>query len=163
MNLSENRIKRRLTVFAVTSAAMLAVIFSQSLLNARTSGNVSGYVLRILKPLLDPYDRIDSDVFHYFIRKTAHFSEFAALGLCLGGFSVNLGLLRQRRYVALPMLLTLCAAVSDEFLQYFTGRGSMVTDVVLDYAGALTGLMLVWMFIQIRTLNSRRRERKKYE
>lgn len=150
MNLFEKKSKRAVVLYGIASLLVLAVIYSQSLFTREASGNLSGFVLRVLKPLLDPNDRIDHDLFHFWIRKSAHFIEFSALGLCLGGFSVHLGILRNRRYIALPMLLGLGVAVSDEYLQYFTGRGSMVTDVVLDYAGALTGLLLAWLFFLIR-------------
>lgn len=134
--------KRFLILFATLSVLVAGFILSQSLLPQEDSAEQSGWVMKLIKPFLDPENQVPEDTFHLWIRKTAHFVGFAALGLCVGGFCVNLGYLRQRRYTALPMLLTLLTAVADEFLQYFTGRGSMVTDVVLDYSGALFGLAL---------------------
>lgn len=135
--------RNRTILFALLSVFAACFIFSQSLLSGEESGGLSSKVMAFLRPVLDPNGAIPEEVLHLMIRKAAHFTEFAVLGLCVGGFTVNLGLLRHRRYVALPMLLTLCVAVCDEFLQYFTGRGSMVTDVVLDYAGALSALGLI--------------------
>lgn len=135
--------RNRTILFAVLSLLAACFIFSQSLLSGEESGGLSAKVMAFLRPILDPDGVIPEDVFHFVIRKAAHFTEFAILGVCVGGFTVNLGLLRLRRYVALPLLLTLCVAVCDEFLQYFTGRGSMVTDVVLDYAGSLSALGLI--------------------
>ena len=136
-------------LFACLSVLTTCFIFSQSLLSGEESGGLSAKAMAFVRPLLDPNGIIPEDVFHFVLRKAAHFTEFFVLGVCVGGFGVNLGLLRHRRYVALPMLLTLCVAVCDEFLQYFTGRGSMVTDVVLDYAGSLSALGLIglsrWM------------------
>lgn len=160
MNRFEKKTKRAAALYGIASLLVLAVIYSQSLFTREASGNLSGFVVRVLKPLLDPNNSIDQEVFHHFIRKSAHFIEFSALGLCLGGFSVHLGILRNRRYIALPMLLGLGAAVSDEYLQYFTGRGSMVTDVVLDYCGAMTGLLLARLFFVIR---GHAKRRKKHE
>ncbi len=149
--LSEAR--NRTILFGILSLLAVCFIFSQSLLSGEVSGGLSARVMAFLRPLLDPDGVIPEDMFHLIIRKAAHFTEFAILGVCVGGFTVNLGLLRLRRYVALPMLLTLCVAVCDEFLQYFTGRGSMVTDVVLDYAGSLSALGLMGL---ARLMGSRR-------
>lgn len=134
--------KRFLILFAVLSVLVAGFILSQSMLPREDSAEQSGWVMDLIKPFLDVENQVPEETFHLWIRKAAHFMGFAALGLCVGGFCVNLGHLRQRRYRALPMLLTLLTAVADEFLQYFTGRGSMVTDVVLDYSGALFGLAL---------------------
>ena len=124
--------RNRTILFGLMSVLVACFIFSQSMLSGEESGGMSSRVMAFIRPILDPNGVIPESVFHFVIRKAAHFTEFAILGVCVGGFTVNLGLLRLRRYVALPMLLTLCVAVCDEFLQYFTGRGSMVTDVVLD-------------------------------
>ena len=138
--------KRRAILYGVLSLAVMGFIFSQSILSKESSGGLSARVAAFLHPLLDPNGWISGESFHFLVRKAAHFTEFAILGLCLGGFSRNLGILRIRRYIALPMMLALGVAVGDEFLQYFTGRGSMVNDVVLDYAGAMTGLAVSWLF-----------------
>ena len=140
------RAQRKAIVYGVLSLAVIGFIFTQSLLSKESSGSLSASVVAFLHPLLDPNGWIDVDTFHFLVRKAAHFTEFAVLGLCLGGFAGNLGVIRFRRYIALPMLIALGVAVADEFLQYFTGRGSMVTDVVLDYAGAMTGLAVSWLF-----------------
>ena len=92
---------------------------------------------------------LNPDSFHNIVRKLAHFVEFAALGVSFGGYTWNLGMVRGRKYWALPAWLTLVVAVCDEFIQGFTNRGSMVSDVVLDYSGALFGLLMVAAFVFI--------------
>ena len=89
------------------------------------------------------------DVFHRFIRKAAHFTEFCALGICVGGFTCNLGKLKSEKYISLPMLITLGTAVCDEFIQRFTGRTSSVKDVLIDFAGALCGIVFTWIISSI--------------
>ena len=136
--------QKRLTVlFGVLSILMIAFIWGNSIQTRAQSSGQSLSLLGWLKPLLDPMGRIDEELFHVLIRKVAHLAEFAALGLCVGGFTYHLGWLRQRTYVALPMLITLGVAVIDEFIQLFSARGSLVGDIVLDYCGALVGLALV--------------------
>lgn len=132
---------RFLTVlFTVLSVAVLCFIYSQSILSGEESGDLSRRIVALIKPILDPGNVIAEEVFHHFVRKLAHFSEFAALGCCVNAAFISYSSITVRKFISLPLLLTLLAAVGDEFLQYFTGRGSMVTDVVIDYAGALFGI-----------------------
>ena len=88
-------------------------------------------------------------VTHYFVRKAAHFCEFGLLGcelmLLLGlGSGVRLQSLSNAAFAA---LLT---AVTDETIQIFSERGSQVQDVVLDFSGALTGILFVSLLILIQ-------------
>ncbi len=136
-----------LIFFGILTAAVMTFIFSHSMMSIPESAQQSSGWLALLKPILDPNNRLSEDFFHNLIRKMAHFAEFGALGVCVGGFTTNLGWLHDKRYLSLPMLITLATAVCDEFIQYFFERGSMVTDVVLDYSGALSGLFVVAVFV----------------
>lgn len=132
--------KRWLALFCVLSCLTATFIFCQSLQSAEGSAAHSGRLAALLQQLLDRQRRIPEETFHLAVRKLAHFTEFAVLGLCVGGAAVNVYRLRQRRYYAFPVLLTLLVALTDECIQHFTGRSSQVWDVVLDLAGALFGL-----------------------
>lgn len=75
------------------------------------------------------------------IRKLAHFSEFALLSvsLCL---CFTLFQIRFRHFAIYVMFFGLLTAVTDEFLQKFTpGRGSSVSDVLIDFSGVLCGMI----------------------
>lgn len=139
----------RAYLFAVLSVFAMCFIFAQSCLSGEESGDLSLGIAAWLRPILDPNGILSLDTFHHYLRKAAHFTEFAVFGSFVCGFSVNLGRLRQRKYVTLPLFLVLAVAVCDEFLQYFTGRGSMVTDVVIDFSGAVFGLLIVWLCVWI--------------
>lgn len=139
-----------LILFGTLTAAVMIFIFGNSLQSRAESSQQSLLWFHLLQPILDPHHRFSEETLHNFIRKLAHFAEFGALGLCVGGFTTNLGWLHGKRYISLPMLVTLATAVCDEFIQYFYARGSMVTDVVLDYSGALTGLLVVALFVWMR-------------
>ena len=135
--------KRLCRIFFCGALVVTAFIFYQSCKSMDESGATSGALMALLKPIFDPNNRISVEVFHHHLRKTAHFVEFCALGFCWGVYAWQRGVLRSRRYASMPMFLTLATAVADEYLQHFTNRGSAVTDVVLDYSGALTGLAMV--------------------
>ena len=46
------------------------------------------------------------------------------------------------------LFFALLCAVADEFLQSFTGRTSSVRDVLIDFGGAVSGLLLSMLLIR---------------
>ena len=131
------------------SLMTVAFIWGNSLKSIPESAAQSSQAAEAVRPVLDPQEKMEKTVFHDFVRKLAHVVEFLALGLFVGGFAICLGLELKKRFVSLPMLIALLVAVGDEFIQHFTERGSLVTDVVLDFAGALAGLLLAAIFYKI--------------
>ena len=133
--------KRRAIFFGVLTALVLCFIWGQSFLPLNVSVGESRGIMSFLKPLLDPGERIDDDVFHHLVRKTAHFTEYAALGFCMLGFLKNLAW--KQNMLCLPLTVAFCvaAAAIDETIQIFSNaRGPRVTDVLLDSCGALFGI-----------------------
>ena len=123
------------------SVLMLFFIYGQSMVPSKESGELSGFFLTYLNPILNPMGVIDPDTLHFLIRKAAHFTEYALFSAAFTQFC------RKREWVnpLLPAFVCLLVAVSDEFLQSFTGRGSSVRDVLVDFAGALFGTLLIWL------------------
>lgn len=87
---------------------------------------------------------------HTVIRKCAHFFEYAVLGaLMYIALSRHLRPAMPARICALA--LSTAYAASDEFHQLFVpGRGGQMRDVLIDAAGALTGIIIVWLIARIR-------------
>jgi VanZ family protein len=92
------------------------------------------------------------------IRKAAHATEYALLavllwrGLALPGGWPGWGW--NRRTLGEAFLVAVAYAVTDEFHQAFVpGRGSQVSDVVIDGSGAALGLLVAW---GVRALGRRR-------
>ena len=147
MNLCKHK---RVILFAVLTLLIIAFIWNNSLASREASGAQSGRITRFLQSILDPGGKIPQESFHYFVRKAAHFTEFAALGLALCGLFRALYRVTGSAHYALPVLLALLVAVADEYIQLFADRGSAVADVVLDFSGALfgltTGLLAIFLF-----------------
>ena len=78
-----------------------------------------------------------------FVRKVAHFAEYALLGAECAGLTVLLARRVFSPYLWADLFAVLMVAVLDEFLQSFVGRTSLVGDVLLDFSGALVGIALV--------------------
>ena len=109
-----------------------------------------------------------AELIDHFVRKSAHFCEYAVLGmLTWGSFRVLFsgGVEGKKKHLAkdylkgrkeywrihklngLAWLWCICYAATDEFHQLFVpGRYGMVKDVVLDSLGALTGIIVcIWV------------------
>lgn len=74
------------------------------------------------------------------VRKTAHFSEFAALGF-FASIAVNTIYLDLKRRITIPFLFGAVYAISDEVHQLFVpGRAGLFTDILIDTLGVAAGV-----------------------
>lgn len=118
-----------------------------SLYSREASTEQSDGVIGLFSRLFPFLSRIPYDTLETIVRKLAHFAEFASLGV-LSALALWEHTSARRRnsdfFPASPVLLLLClfVASTDETLQFFVGRGSMVRDVFLDFSGAVTGFFL---------------------
>lgn len=121
--------------------ATLCFIWSNSMVGKEGSASLSRTVTAWLNSISIP-------VTEHFVRKSAHFCEFGLLGCELMLlFWLRSGVRFQNLCNA--AFAALLAAVTDETIQIFSGRGSQVQDVVLDFSGALTGILLVSLIAQL--------------
>ena len=124
--------KRILSVLIVCN---LAFIWGNSAMTAQQSGDVSG---SLLARLLELFPFLAGENAHFFLRKLAHFSEFAALGL----------LSSVRKRLDEPprpsfFLFGLAPACIDETIQLVVpGRASSLIDVWIDAAGFAFGCLI---------------------
>ena len=143
------------TVLAVLILINMTVIFQFSSASREESGELSegltrkivGLLYRDFEDLPAEEQRLFMQKAHKFVRKAAHFSEFALLGLlsaCLLLY-ISSALRRLKLWLTLtaPAVFTLLYAISDEVHQIFSGRGPRVTDVLIDFSGAVCGILLI--------------------
>ena len=147
------KIKNQRILCACLVTANLLFIWGNSLLPGSVSGDMSSGVLAYLEEILGQYCHIGE----FFLRKLAHFSEFACLGLLLAWL---FRLLRQRGFhrFTLPLLCGMIAACADETIQIFSPqRGPSVIDVWIDTAGVATGALVLllghYLFAKYRSHN----------
>ena len=89
---------------------------------------------------------MEPDQASFLVRKTAHFTIYLVLGLCVNE-TLRLWGLEHRSRLLLSLLICFVYACSDEWHQTFVpGRAGQFRDVLLDTAGSLTGL-LTWMWM----------------
>lgn len=150
---------RWLIVFSLLLAAVMSYIFYNSMQNAEESAKQSAVVVDQLKPIVGIDEGEDAEGFGDLVRKLAHVFEFALLGLCIGGLLAGFHVLTGRLYVGAALFWALLVGVADEFIQSFTGRGSMVSDVLIDFSGALIGLLPMAVCFVVRSLVLRKHSR----
>lgn len=136
------RTKPRLWINSGLIIGILCFIWGNSLLPGEDSGQLSGFVGMMLQKLL-PFLDLQNEIGLHLLRKAAHFSEFAALGMSLAWL---FGMLSKQRLLslALPLLSGAGAAAIDETIQLFSpNRGPSIKDVGIDTAGVITGIAVL--------------------
>lgn len=127
-------------IWLLVMAATVGCIWQQSTLPPASSAALSSTVFAWIEPILGGEDSLLGAFFARFIRKIAHFTEYAILGAEGEGF------LRGRRTLRLTLAsLSFGALVGalDETIQIFTGRGPAFLDVLIDLAGYAFAILLV--------------------
>ena len=133
------RTKTRMRLCVSLILCCLVFIWGNSLLPGEISGAISDFFKRILQSLFEQGESGSSGMLGFLVRKMAHFTEFAALGLCLCWL---FGMLKKGRLA--PFLCGAAAACVDETIQIFVpGRGPSVRDVCIDSCGVLLGVILL--------------------
>lgn len=116
----------------------IAFIWGNSMLSPQQSwafSNVVQQLLSFVSPLSAPHT--GNTVWGTVVRKLAHFTEFAILGVLLFRI-VN----KKTAGVWRALSLGAFAALIDETIQHYTGRTSSVLDVWLDTLGVSAGILL---------------------
>jgi VanZ family protein len=132
----------------------MVVIFGAS-----TSLGSPQHTSRFIRPFLLWLDPRMSDAtinsIHFVIRKSAHVTEYAILGILIWRVVHYSSLFAAKGVAQHFRLALLCAAlyaVTDETHQIFVpGREAAVHDVLLDTCGAAAGLAVTWCVLRWRT------------
>ena len=133
------RTEKRIRICTALILCNLIFIWGNSLLPGEVSGAFSDWVKGILARFFTGDDMNTPG--GGLLRKFAHFSEFAMLGILL---SWLFGMLqKKKRWAALCGFLTAC---TDETIQRFVpDRGPSIFDVGIDTCGVLTGMLLIFI------------------
>ena len=125
-------------------------IFSFSAQDGETSGSLSFHVAKISAQIIDTVtfgNRTDVQIeelagkMEFFIRKTAHFMEYAVLGILWFLLLLfTLPKISRRNRIAICIGMVFLSAAGDEFHQTsIPGRYGNIRDVFIDTAGGTAG------------------------
>ena len=142
--------KNKKIIFSIMTLIWVAVIFSFSLQPGEVSGSLSGSFLQTMLEWFAPgvFEQLETmpqeqlEFWHMILRKCAHFTEFAVLGV-LSSLTLLQTKMKWRGFTAIVFCLVI--ASMDEILQLFVaGREGRVLDVMIDGVGALVGIGVVF-------------------
>lgn len=141
-------------VFVVLNILALIFIFSRSLATEEISKNESGAATGLLN-FLFPFDLSEN-----FVRKLAHFVEFAGLGV-ITALMVFSFYRKAFKGTFVMLFITLMSAVIDEYIQLdVQGRSGQVSDVVLDFSGSITGVIITSALLAVAVCIRRKKKQR---
>lgn len=144
--------KINIRLHTILTLAVMAFIFIQSAL----PGDVSGKESNVLVEFFSKLTGLDAEVLSIVIRKAAHFTEFAVLGLCLTLSVRDYYFVKGVTLCSVPVwfmswMLGTAYAATDEIHQYFVPeRACQLPDVCIDSAGVAVGAVIMVLVIKHR-------------
>lgn len=157
---SRNKQILKAAVGIVLAAAWCVFIFQMSAKGGDVSQGMSdGVIVSAIKVLYPGFASLNPDAqtaaisaWSFPVRKAAHLSEYAVLGLLASNACIQLARVRGRevclrcdgkRLLLFAFVLCVLYAASDEFHQLFVdGRSGQLRDVVIDSCGAAVGVLV---------------------
>lgn len=129
----------------------MGVIFYLSHQPAGVSSELSSGITQLFLRFIEffiPFMQLDQQMWHFFIRKSAHFCAYFILGILL------MNALRKNRFahrqIMLAVIISLLYAVSDEVHQLFIpGRSGEVRDILIDTIGATAGIFVYRLIVNM--------------
>lgn len=130
----------------------MGFIFYMSSQTGKESGELSGRLISTVAAFINPdFDKMNDeqkkeiiDKWQHFTRKTAHFTEYAILGvLYFAAFAQHSDRFKRKSCILWSVCCSAVYASTDEIHQRFVdGRGGQVSDVIIDSSGALVGALI---------------------
>lgn len=153
MNSNPTSLRFRVIVFILTFF-VIAFAFIHSSMPSEVSADESEGVMGIMQYILNLFG-FKGQLNDYFVRKLAHFTEYTALGMLLISCAYSFDRKKPYRYYSQVLFSGLATSVCDETIQLnVPGRAGMITDVLLDFSGVLTGalimLLIYYIYVRIR-------------
>lgn len=145
--------KKKIMMIAVWGLTLvwMGIIFYLSNQPAVQSSHLSSGVTKrfviIMENIIPGIENLEFESLETWIRKNAHFIAYFVLGV-LALLSLKLSNIKKASLCAIVICISY--AISDEFHQLFVfGRSCQFSDVLIDTAGALLGILLTVVIARI--------------
>ena len=154
---------RRRIIFIAFSLIWMVIIFMFSSETAEESSELSdGMCFKLCSFFIEDFEAMSEEEqiecigkYTYPLRKGAHMSEYFLLALLLAGVFLpvkkgddGICIFNKKKGYILSFIITGLYACSDEYHQLFVpGRAGRITDVLIDSAGAIIGLLLLYFIL----------------
>jgi VanZ family protein len=145
MNITIRTIKTWLPV-----AVWICCIFILST-DSFSAEHTSRILERILRSIFPQIGIREVDVIHYFVRKSAHLTEYCIMSILIfRSFRDTFKLQKHWRWVFYSLIVITFIAVTDEFHQEFVAsRTSSVVDIGIDIVGGVLGQVICLIFYRL--------------
>ncbi len=154
--MKKNKILRAFLLILMVLTVLF--IWGNSVLGREASSAQSGWVRAFLQSLVDLLG-LSIEVTMHGVRKLAHFLEYFVLGTEMTLYALC-GHKLDRHSIGGVLGTVFAVAFLDETIQVFSNRGPMITDVWLDFGGAVTALLLVAALQYLIDACKRKRSRR---
>ena len=130
-------------------AFYIYTIFRNSMMIADASNEMSYALTYKLIDFLSRFHiTVEFHSFHHYVRKMAHFCEFAGLGF-LVGLANHIAPFFRSRLLNFCLFLFLVPFTDEMLQQFFDGRSTQFSDMLIDGAGILFGGFVIYVIILI--------------
>lgn len=139
-------------VLLIVGIAINALIWVNSLLPGNLSSSQSGLIVNLIYPIFENF--ISLNTFSVIIRKLAHFTQFMILAIVFVNYYKSIN---KNKFYLITLIHGLMVAIIDESIQLFVpGRSGLITDVLIDFSGVITGLLIVYIItiIKLKHINN---------
>lgn len=160
--INKNRNVKAGLVFLALLLAWSVFIFARSSKTAEESSEESAHIITLVATIIDhefeklpPDEKLEYiDSLQFYVRKFAHFSVYAVLGMLGAATAHFFGL-----HKLTGLVYSVIFAASDEIHQYFVpGRSCELRDFLIDTAGDVFGVAFAAFLCFL--LNAAKRKRK---
>jgi len=146
--MKDNRIKKIILWTIVITYTLW--IFHNSAQTGKVSANLSQTLSYRIYNSLQFLHFMPFQLFHTLIRKFAHFSEYALLGILVS--TVSSHTIQERKQKMVIILWMILVPILDEGIQYFTpGRSAELRDCFIDMCGYSFGFLITYLIKKWKT------------
>lgn len=150
------KLVKKKNIYIGITVLYMGFIFFNSMMPAVESSRQSSGVLTIILEIAGRLGVGGYWITEHLIRKSAHFAEYAVLGILLGidvrQYFYKIGFRRL-----MQCWLGILIPFIDETIQLFVeGRSGQISDVWLDMAGVLTGYLVIGIISYLRRAGEER-------
>ena len=149
----------KIFLFSLLSLLVISFIFGNSVKPSAKTNSESKQIVKVLTPITKAETDAAIDEINKIVRKSAHAIEFATLGVFLALLAESMREITKRRHICFPLFIALLVGVTDEFIQKYFGRTSKVSDVFIDFSGAIIGIFIVFIICEIVVMSKKKRVR----
>jgi len=135
--------RTRVMIVCILIGLTLTFIWGNSLISRFDSARESSLIVQVVADIANDIFGVQLDTTDdHAVRKLAHFAEYGILGTELSMLYILLDKMTRSTVSDIMFAGLFCACV-DEYLQVLSDRGSLLSDVFLDFSGVISGVMLV--------------------